>query len=163
MAVFSTILKLVVAVAAIFVIYRGAATCYEYGYRIFTEPAMSSGEGRAVTVTLKPDMSALEIGELMESKGLSRDSKLFALQYYCSEYKDAIAPGTYEVRTSMTAEEIMAAMVPAAKGAEELEISPDAQSVETKGDANAVMGNSAGNGTEGGTGTGTKGAAGNGN
>ena len=149
LAVFSAILKLVLGVAAIFIIYRGAATCYNYGYRIFTEPAMSVGEGRAVSVTLKPDMNAWEIGELMESKGLTRDSKLFALQYYCSEYKDAIKPGTYEVRTSMTAEEIMAAMVPAAKSAAaEPEISSDAQSVEKKagGTADGANMGAAGNG-----------------
>jgi UPF0755 protein len=49
----------------------------------------------------------------MESKGLSRDGKLFTLQYLFSEYKNDVKPGTYEVSTAMTAEEIMAAMVPA--------------------------------------------------
>ena len=129
-AVFGAILKIVLAIAAIFIIYRGALRCYDFGYRIFTEPAMSAGEGRAVTVTLKPDMSALEIGEMMESKGLTRDSKLFALQYLCSEYKEDVAPGTYEVRTSMTAEEIMADMVPSdhADEVSEPELSSDAQS-----------------------------------
>ncbi|MBR1772129.1 MAG: aminodeoxychorismate lyase [Lachnospiraceae bacterium] len=111
-AVFGAVLRISLAVAIIFVIYRGAVTCYDYGYRIFTEPAMSSGEGRSVSVTLLPDMSPLEIGELMQNKGLTRDSKLFALQYLCSEYREDVKPGTYEVSTAMTAEEIMAAMVP---------------------------------------------------
>lgn len=131
LAVFNAILKIVLAVVAIFVIYRGALSCYDFGYRIFTEPAMSAGEGRTVSVTLKPDMSAMEIGEMMESKGLTRDSKLFALQYLCSEYREEVAPGTYEVRTSMTAEEIMAAMVPSEKD-DEPEVSSDAQSVGSK-------------------------------
>jgi len=48
----------------------------------------------------------------MEEKGLTRDATLFALQYLLSEYKEDIKPGTYEVSTAMTAEEIMAAMVP---------------------------------------------------
>lgn len=112
-AVLGAILKVVVVVAVVYIIYRGATMGYDYGYRIFTEPAMSSGEGRAVEVTLKPDMSAMEVGQMMEDKGLSRDAKLFALQYMLSEYKEEIQPGTYEVSTSMTAEEIMAAMVPA--------------------------------------------------
>lgn len=131
LAVFGAILKIVLAVAAIFIIYRGALSCYDFGYRIFTEPAMSAGEGRTVSVTLKPDMSAMEIGEMMENKGLTRDSKLFALQYLCSEYREEVAPGTYEVRTSMTAEEIMAAMVPSEKD-DEPEVSSDAQSVGSK-------------------------------
>ena len=114
-AVFGAILKVVMAVVVAFVIYRGAVTCYDYGYRIFTEPAMTVGEGRTVSVTVTADMSALEIGELMQNKGLTRDSKLFALQYLLSEYKEDVKPGTYEVSTSMTAEEIMAAMVPPAQ------------------------------------------------
>lgn len=117
--VLGAILKVVVAVAAAFIIYRGAAVCYDYGYRIFTEPAMSVGEGRTVSVTIKEDMSPLEIGELMLNKGLTRDSKLFALQYLFSEYREDIKPGTYEVSTAMTAEEIMAVMAPVEPSAEE--------------------------------------------
>lgn len=112
-AVLGAILKVVVVVAVVYIIYRGATMGYDYGYRIFTEPAMSAGEGRTVEVTLKPDMSAMEVGQLMEDKGLCRDAKLFALQYLLSEYKEDVKPGTYEVSTAMTAEEIMAAMVPA--------------------------------------------------
>lgn len=117
-AVFGAILKVVIAVAAAFVIYRGAVLCYNYGYRIFTEPAMTAGEGKTVSITLTEDMSALDVGEMMKNKGLTRDSKLFALQYLLSEYKEDIRPGTYEVSTSMTAEEIMAAMVPAVQEGE---------------------------------------------
>ncbi len=117
--VFGAILKVVVAVAAAFIIYRGAAVCYDYGYRIFTEPAMSVGEGRTVSVTIKEDMSALEVGELMLKKGLTRDSKLFALQYLFSEYREDVKPGTYEVSTAMTAEEIMEVMAPAEQSAGE--------------------------------------------
>lgn len=112
-AVLGAILKVVVVVVVVFLIYKGATMGYDYGYRIFTEPAMSAGEGRTVQITLKPDMSAMEVGQMMQDKGLCRDAKLFALQYLLSEYKEEIKPGTYEVSTAMTAEEIMAAMVPA--------------------------------------------------
>lgn len=111
-AVLGAIIKVVAIVAAIFIVYRGAVIGYDYGYRIFTEPAMSAGEGRTVKITLEPDMSAKEVGQLMVDKGLSRDANLFALQYLLSEYKEEVRPGTYEVSTAMTAEEIMAAMVP---------------------------------------------------
>lgn len=118
-AVFGAIFKVVVAVAAAFIIYRGAGICYDYGYRIFTEPAMSVGEGRTVSVTITKDMSPMEIGELMLNKGLTRDSKLFALQYLFSEYREDVKPGTYEVNTAMTAEEIMAVMAPVEQSDEE--------------------------------------------
>lgn len=113
LAVVSTIVKAALILVAALMIYRGAKLAYDYGYRIFTEPAMSAGEGRSVSVTLKPDMSAKEVGQMMEEKGLSRDANLFALQYLLSEYKEEVKPGTYEVSTAMTAEEIIAAMAPA--------------------------------------------------
>lgn len=113
-AVVGSILKVALIVVAVFVIYRGATMCYDYGYRVFTEPAISSGEGRSVTVTVTKDMSAMDIGELFESKGLIKDSRLFAVQYYLSEFRKDVEPGTFELSTAMTAEEMMEAMVPAA-------------------------------------------------
>ena len=109
-AVLGAILKVVFAVAVVYLVYTGASKCYDYGYRIFTEPAISSGEGRKVTVTLTSDMSASEIGAAMQEKGLVRDGRLFALQYLLSEYKKEWKPGTYELSTAMTAEEMMEVM-----------------------------------------------------
>ena len=110
-AVTGAIFRLVAAVAVVYLIYWGAEVCYDYGYRIFTEPAVGSGEGRTVTVTVTESMSPLEIGELFEGRGLVRDAKLFALQYYLSEYTKDVWPGTFDLSTAMTAEEMMAAMV----------------------------------------------------
>lgn len=109
-AVFGTILKVIVVIAAAFLIYRGVTLCYDYGYRIFTEPAVSAGEGRSVTVSVTKDMTPLEIGETFEQKGLVKDGKLFALQYLLSEFRKEVKPGDFELRTSMTAEEMMEVM-----------------------------------------------------
>ena len=106
-AVLGAILKVAFAVIVVYLVYTGASTCYDYGYRIFTEPAISSGEGRKITVTLTSDMSATEIGNTLQEKGLVRDGRLFALQYLLSEYKKDWKPGTYELSTAMTAEEMM--------------------------------------------------------
>ena len=56
-AVLGAILKVAFAVIVVYLVYTGASTCYDYGYRIFTEPAVSAGEGRKITVTLTSDMS----------------------------------------------------------------------------------------------------------
>lgn len=106
----SVILKVAVIIAVIFVIYRGAMLCYDYGYRIFAEPAISAGEGRSVTVTVTEDMTPKEIGILLLSKGLIRDEKLFVLQYYFSEFQKEVKPGTFELTTAMTVEEMMEVM-----------------------------------------------------
>lgn len=109
-AVLGAIFRVVVAIAAVYIIYQGAIPCYNYGYRIFTEPAVSAGEGRTVTVAITDDMSPKEIGQLFENKGLVRDARLFMLQYYLSEYVKDVKPGVFELSTSMTAEEMMEAM-----------------------------------------------------
>ncbi len=118
-AVFGAIFKVVVAILAVYVIYRGARLCYDYGYRIFTEPAVSAGEGRTVTVAVTEDMSPADVGRLFESKGLVRDARLFTLQYYLSEYREDVGPGVFELSTAMTAEEMMSAMVLPEEPAEE--------------------------------------------
>ena len=110
MAVLGAIFRVVVAIAAVYIIYQGAILCYNYGYRIFTEPAVSAGEGRTVTVAITDDMSPKEIGQLFENKGLVRDARLFMLQYYLSEYVKDVKPGVFDLSTSMTAEEMMEAM-----------------------------------------------------
>ena len=109
-AVLGAIFRVVVVVAAAYYIYHGAMMAYDYGYRIFTEPAISSGEGRKITVSITPDMSPVDIGELFENKGLVRDGKLFVLQYYLSEFRKDVKTGTFELSTAMTAEEMMEVM-----------------------------------------------------
>lgn len=118
-AVLGAVFRVVVAIAAVYLIYQGAILCYNYGYRIFTEPAVSAGEGRSVTVAVTDDMSPKEIGQLFENKGLVRDGTLFMLQYYLSEYVKDVRPGIFELSTSMTAEEMMEAMTVTEETAEE--------------------------------------------
>lgn len=105
------IFRVVAVVGIVYVIGKGAAICYDYGYRIFTEPAMATEEnGRIVTVTVGSDMSPLDIGNLFEGRGLIRDAKLFVLQYFLSEYREDVKPGVFELNTSMTVEDMMAVM-----------------------------------------------------
>ena len=110
-AVAGIIFRVGVAIFAVYYIYQGAEICYNYGYRIFTEPAVSPQEGgRIVTVSVTEEMSPWDIGELFENKGLVRDAKLFAVQYYLSEFYKDVGPGMFELSTSMTAEEMMEVM-----------------------------------------------------
>lgn len=109
-AVLGAIFRICVVIFAAYVIYQGSDLCYDYGYRIFTEPAISAGEGRTVTVAVTAEMGAKEIGELLQKKGLIRDAKLFTLQYHLSEFKADVKPGIFELSTSMTAEEMMEEM-----------------------------------------------------
>lgn len=119
MTVLGTAIKIALVVLAVAYIYRGAMTCYDYGYRIFTEPPVSSGEGRTITVAVTEDMSPKEIGQLFENKGLVKDGRLFMFQYYLSEYVKDVKPGVFNLSTAMTAEEMMAVMAAKDESAEE--------------------------------------------
>ncbi len=121
-AVCAAIFRVLIAIVVIYAIYRGVKYSYDYGYRIFAEPPVAVGQGRVVTVTVTEDMSPKSIGEMFEEQGLVRDGKLFAIQYYLSEFRKEVKPGTFDLSTAMTAEEMMEVMARQLNaGAEDLE------------------------------------------
>ena len=109
-AVCGTIIKIAFAVVVVVVLYRGAAKAYEYGYRIFEEPPVSSGEGYTITVNITENMSAKEMGQMLADKGLIRDPQLFIFQYMFSEFKEDLLLGEHDLSTAMTVEEMMEEM-----------------------------------------------------
>ena len=125
-SVFSIAFKIVLVVVAAMFIYKYAVVAYDYGYRIFSEQPMTSGEGRKVEVPITEDMDVKEIGQVLENKGLIRDANLFRMQERLSENHGKIQPGLYELSTSMTAEEMITVMSERAADSEESgeEVSP---------------------------------------
>ena len=107
-SVFGMAFKIIAAVLIIMFVYKYASLSYEYGYRLFGEKPITSGEGRTVTVTIPEGADAKKVGEILETKGLIRDSKLFVLQELLSDYHGEILNGDFELNTSMTAEQMLA-------------------------------------------------------
>ena len=100
-------------VLALMFIEKYAVKCNDYGLRVFKEQPVTdpeAGGGKSITITIGEDVSPRSLGELLEAKGLIRDKWLFFLQYYCSEYRKEIKPGTYVLRSTMTAEDMFAVM-----------------------------------------------------
>ena len=83
---------------------------YDFGYRVFTEPAMAEEPGKDILVQVREDMSARELGKALEEKGLVRDGNVFFLQLKLSAYSKKILPGVYTLNTSMTAKDMMVVM-----------------------------------------------------
>ena len=79
---------------------------------MFTEDPVSVGEGRIISIEIKEDQSAMEIGEMLENKGLVRDGRIFFLQEMLSEYRGKEVPGIYDLSTAMTGEEMLAVICP---------------------------------------------------
>ncbi len=108
--ILSIAFKVFFVILAVILIKKGASICYDYGFRVFTEPALSSGTGKNVSVAITEDMSPFDIGAMFEEKGLVADGRLFGLQYYASEYREDVKTGIFQLSSNMTAEEMMAVM-----------------------------------------------------
>lgn len=107
-----TIFKIAFIALAVTYIYKGAILAYDYGFRVFTEPAITTGDGRIISVEIKESDDAKSIGEMLESKGLIRDAKIFFLQERLSENHGKEVPGIYDLSTSMTGQEMLEVICP---------------------------------------------------
>lgn len=105
-----TIVKVVFIVVIAMLIMKYAKVAYNYGYHIFNQTAVSSGTGRTVTVTIGRSDGAREIGKKLADVGLITDRNLFWFQELLSEYHGMEKPGTYELSTAMTPEEMLRIM-----------------------------------------------------
>ena len=107
---FELIVKVAVLFFAVSYIIKAATASYEYGFRVFTEEPVSQGEGRTISVSVEEPVSAKDVGEMLEQRGLIRDANLFMIQELLSENHGKIQPGIYDLSTAMTAEEMLDVM-----------------------------------------------------
>ena len=116
------LLDLVVKVAFVLVVVmlisKYSKVAYDYGYHIFNQVPVSSGTGRTVSVTIKSGDTASDIADKLADVGLITDKRLFKLQEKFSDYHGMEAPGTYELSTSMTPEEMLQIMAASTEGEE---------------------------------------------
>ena len=103
-------MTLVVALIILYATVAISLVGFDFGYRVFTEPAMEAEPGRDIVVTIDKGMGAGEIGAELERQGLVRDGNLFMIQLMLSAYKDDIQPGSHILNTSMTPKEMMILM-----------------------------------------------------
>jgi UPF0755 protein len=112
---FSFIRMGITVIVILLVVYFGvkiAYTGYDFGYRVFTEGAVDAAPGKDVLIQIREDMSEYEIAQLLEERGLVRNARLFFLQLKLSVYKGKVVPGVYTLNSSMTPQELMAAISP---------------------------------------------------
>ena len=119
--VLGAIIRLAFLAIAVMFVVRVAKVFYGYGYEIFAQTPMSEPPGRTVTITVEKGDSVSDIGSLLEDKGLIQEDPLgllFRLQERFSENHGKIMPGTYELNSAMTPDEMIAVM--SAKNADNL-------------------------------------------
>lgn len=125
------VIRGVILVFIIMFIYDSGKKAYDFGFRIFTEEAMSPEPGRDVSVTIVQGDSTLDVGKMLEEKGLIRDAYLFYVQKKCSEYDGDIKPGFYTLNTSMTTEDMFAVIAGRSDGNGE-ETEEDVEEIEAQ-------------------------------
>lgn len=108
--IFKTCLGFIVLVIIIALVYKFCGKSYDFGYRIFAEEPLSPPPGITMTVAIVEGKSAMDIGKILEEKGLIRDAYLFYLQEKVSNYHGQLKPGVYELSTAMTPDEMIAIM-----------------------------------------------------
>ena len=116
--ILGTVVKIAIAILVIFFVYKASTVAYDYGYRIFAEGPVSEEPGFDVTSAITSDKDVSDIGELLETRGLIRDGKLFVLQELLSEYHGKIKEGAYTLNTSMTVDEMLEIMAGKAEKSE---------------------------------------------
>ena len=109
--VIGSLAELIIKVAALIFIamfvFRTATSAYDYGFRVFAEKPVETGEGRTISVSVGAGDSAKEVGEMLQERGLIRDANLFRIQELLSEHHGKIQPGIYDLNTTMTAQDIL--------------------------------------------------------
>ena len=110
--------KAAFVIIVIMLISKYSKLAYSYGYQIFNQSAVSSGTGRTVSFTVKSGDDVDTIADNLAGLGLIKDKTLFKLQERFSEYHEKEKPGTYELSTAMTPEEMLTVMSGGQAGAE---------------------------------------------
>jgi len=107
-AIGAMLFKIVLSAAIIIVVFKLAVAAYDFGFHLFADiPVDEEGSGRTVNVIISENLDSMDVGQMLEEKGLIRDAKMFYIQEMLSDYKDMITPGTYELNTAMSVEEML--------------------------------------------------------
>lgn len=116
------VIRISAVVIVLLLLYKLLFWSYDFGYRIFSDEPMEAGLGRTISVAIVDGKSVKEVGELLENKGLIRNSTLFVFQEKFSEYEGMMKPGVYELKTSMTPQEIIEFMATEQEETDEEEV-----------------------------------------
>lgn len=158
-----TAFKIFVIIVVVIYTYKYAMQAYEFGYRIFAEPAVSTEEtAKTISISVTDGASVMEIGTVLEEKGMIHDARLFYVQELLSSYHGEIKPGIYELSSDMTAEEMLAVMSAETAETEDGEAvdsaAPSAGAEAEKSEAESEEGGTEAEGTEAGSEDGETGA-----
>ena len=101
---------LVYVLISLIIVYLGK-TAYGLGYEVFNQKPLESFENaQSISITITDNMSVMEIGELLQEKGLVEKPIVFWMQEKVSDYRGKIQAGTYTLTAAMPVDEMLAIM-----------------------------------------------------
>ncbi len=109
-AMSATVFKICITAVVVLAVIFLSVSAYDFGYAVFADVPLSTGEAQPVSVVITEDKDTMEVAELLESKGIIADAKIFYVQEMLSDTTDGIQPGVYELSPTMNAAEILAAI-----------------------------------------------------
>lgn len=107
-AMSATIFKICITVVVVLVVFYLSVSAYDFGYAVFADTPLSTGEAVPVSVVITEDKDTMEVAKLLESKGIIADAKIFYVQEMLSDSTGGIQPGVYELSSTMNSAEILA-------------------------------------------------------
>ncbi len=106
--VISTILKILLNVLfysiVIILLIKVSGMAHDFGYQVFGKVTASESPGRDTTIQIKKGESTMNIAGKLELYGVIVNKYSFFLKAKLKKYN--LMPGTYELNTSMTYDEI---------------------------------------------------------
>ena len=147
-SIVETIIKVAALLFLISFVYDAAIKAYDFGFRVFAEEAMTTGDGRTISISVEQDDTVMDIGKNLQEKGLIRDANLFFVQELLSENHGKINPGIYDLNTSMKSDEMLAIMA-AAPGEEKKKEAENSGKADSEEEEDQDAGDAEENGAEG--------------
>ncbi len=120
-AIGAMLAKIVLSAAVIIIIFKLAIGAYDFGFNLFADIPVDEGDGRTVNVVISESQDVMDVGKMLEEKGLIRDAKMFYIQEKLSDYKDQMVAGSYELNTAMSIEDMLAVICNSEEATEEAE------------------------------------------
>lgn len=102
-----TCVKMVILILIVYALFVFGRHAYDFGFQVFAGETVSDPPGKEVAVTITDDMSVMEIGELLENKGLIKDAKVFWVQEKLSKSSGKLKKGNYILTTAQDADEML--------------------------------------------------------
>lgn len=107
-AISAMIIKTAIAAAVIVAVFKFAVAAYDFGYQVFADIPVSEGNGTVISVVVSEQQSSKDLAQVLEERGLINYAYVFFIQEQLSDdYRGKIKPGTYELSTAMSSEQML--------------------------------------------------------